>query len=346
MDQFLLSYNSPLFSVLLAILILLAMMLVTYGWSLYVQRKRKSQLMEFLEKFEGDSCVLDGTDIPYDESMSKPLLLLAKAFEASGEYHKSIGIYLYLIKNEKHEEMMEQLGKVYLKAGLLKHAQDIFEQILSRNPREISTLYQLGMVYEQMQEYDKAMDTIEPLRTLGEEVDELEGFWQFEKLQKNESIPRTEKITILKNIILQNPKLYKIAISSLFRISYKDGWREIDPNRIGDSLDMLWYLPSSQLDFDIISANMDLQKIYFVRGDIAKIEDSALQNSSGIASIDILAAARSTGQDRGGLSFAYICSSCEQIFPIAFKRCHNCMAINSARVEEQISKDEKADYPL
>ena len=346
MDNFLPGYDSPLFSIILTVLILLAIALVTYGWSLYIQQRKESQLMEFLERFDSTSCVLEGTDLPFDESMSKPLLLLAKAFETSGEYHKTISIYLYLLKYTENSELLEQLGKIYLRAGFLERAESIFLEVLSRQPRDIPVLYQLGVVYELLQEYDKALETLEPLETLGEEVGMLRAFWKFEKLQHNETLSYEAKRDALLEMNQTEPRLYRLVTAAFFHLSSDIGWAQLQRHRLKENLDLLWYLPPSQLDFDIIRNDERLTKIYFARGDITQIDKRLLERSSESVAIDILVAARVAGEQRGDLSFAYLCSKCKQSFPIAFRRCPNCLAINSAQIEEQVAKYEEADHTL
>ena len=346
MDNFLPGYDSPFFNTVFILLILLAVALVTYGWSRYMQQREKSQLMQFLERFDSNQCALEGAELPFDESMSRPLLLLAKAFETSGEYHKSISIYLYLIRQEGGEELLEQLGKIYLKAGLLERAESIFLQILSKRPRTIPVLYQLGSVYELMQDYDKAIETLEPLEVLGEEVGMLRAFWEFEKLQHNETLSPEAKTKALLAIHRSQPQLYRLTIAALFHLSSSLGWEHLQRNRLRESLDLLWYLPPSQLDFDIIRSDNGLTKIYVARGDITEIDAALLEQDSGMASVDILVAARYAGEQRGDMSFSYLCGRCKQSFPFAFKRCPHCLAINSAQLEEQIAKDEETDHTL
>ncbi len=346
MDNFLPGYDSPFFNTVFILLILLAVALVTYGWSRYMQQREKSQLMQFLERFDSNQCALEGAELPFDESMSRPLLLLAKAFETSGEYHKSISIYLYLIRQEGGEELLEQLGKIYLKAGLLERAESIFLQILSKRPRTIPVLYQLGSVYELMQDYDKAIETLAPLEVLGEEVGMLRAFWEFEKLQHNETLSLEEKTKALLAIHRSQPQLYRLTIAALFHLSSTLGWEHLQRNRLRESLDLLWYLPPSQLDFDIIRSDNGLTKIYVARGDITEVDAALLEQDSGMASVDILVAARYAGEQRGDMSFSYLCSRCKQSFPFAFKRCPHCLAINSAQLEEQIAKDEETDHTL
>ncbi len=346
MDTFLPGYDSLFFNVLLTILVLLAVVLVTYGWSRYMQQRRKSQLMEFLERFDSNQCVLEGADIPFDESMSKPLLLLAKAFETSGEYHKSISIYLYLIRQDESDDLLEQLGKIYLRAGFLERAESISLQILSKQPRNIPVLYRLGAIYELMQDYDKAIETLGPLEALGEETGMLKAFWEFEQLQKDETLSIAEKTAALLSIHQTQPQLYRLTIAALFHLSDKIGWQHLQKERLRESLDLLWYLPPSQLDFDIIHSDNGLTKIYTARRDIDVVDAALLEQSSGMASIDILVAARYAGEPRGNLSFSYLCKVCKQSFPFAFKRCPHCLAINSAQLEEQIAKDEETDHTL
>ena len=120
LENILPAYNDPLFSILLIVVISLIISVVTYAWGLYRQQKEQGNLLKFLEKFDSSECALDTGDMPFEPHMFKPLTLLAKAFENSGEYHKSINIYLYIIKNisddlAKHE-LMERLGNTYLHA--------------------------------------------------------------------------------------------------------------------------------------------------------------------------------------------------------------------------------------
>ena len=346
LDNFLFGLDSTALKILLGALLFLAVILATYSWNLMMQKRHKSQLAAFLSRFHGTSCALEDTDIPFDESMSKPLLLLAKAFESSGEYHKSISIYLYLIEQGNDRELLELLGKIYFKAGLLDRAESIFLQILSREPRDIPVLYQLGAVYEQMQAYDKAIATLEPLEILDQDIALLQAFWHFEKLQHDETLSPDQKRLALLHVYEEQPQLYRLVLAALFHLDSRTGWEHLHKERLGETLDLLWYLPTSQLDFDIIRSDSRLTKIYFVRGEIEQIDASLLTEESGIPSIDILAAARYAGEYRGEIAFSYMCDRCKQSYPIAFKRCPGCLAINSAQLEERIGTHEETDYTL
>ncbi|HIQ46667.1 MAG TPA: hypothetical protein EYH57_03500 [Sulfurovum sp.] len=346
MESILPAYDDPLFSILLIVVIGLIIALVTYGWGMYKQQKEEGKLLNFLEKFDSSECALNTADMPYEPNMLKPLTLLAKAFENSGEYHKSINIYLYLIKHVEQDmgqlELMERLGKTYLHAGFLERSKSIYTEILRKKPRNINVLYGLGVVYETMQKYDKAKEVLEPLKLLGEETDSLENFLDFSLLLHNTSISTEEKVLQLKEMLQKEPKLYRQIVTALLQLDTKSAWETIDPERMKELIDILWFLPNSQLDLDIIHENEQLETLYFAKG--------YLQNSttnSGIFSLDMLATARANGFDEGDLIFSYLCQKCKQSFPVSFKRCPHCMAMNSVKVEEKIAKSSpQTDYSL
>jgi tetratricopeptide (TPR) repeat protein len=346
LDTILPAYNDPLFSILLIVVIALIISVVTYAWGLYKQQKEEGNLLKFLEKFDSAECALDTDDMPFEPHMFKPLTLLAKAFENSGEYHKAINIYLYIIKNISEElakmELMERLGNTYLPAGFLERARSIYTEILRKRPRNVKVLYELGVVYEMMHNYEKAQEIIAPLKTLNEETYTLRKFLELSALTSNKILSTEEKTIQLKKILEEEPKLYRQIVDTLLKLDTATAWQIIDPARIKEVIDILWFLPNSQLDLDIITSNKTLSTLYYAKGYLQK---PTLE--SGIFAVDMLATARENGFEEGDLLFSYLCRKCKQSFPVSFKRCPNCMAINSVEVEEEIAKaSPKTDYSL
>jgi len=346
LEQILPAYDDPLFSILLIIVIALIIALVTYGWDIYKRQKEEGNLLQFLEKFDTSECALDTKDMPFETNMLKPLTLLAKAFENTGEYHKAINIYLYLIKHIEHEsgeiELMERLGNTYLHAGFLERSRSIYMEILRRRPRNVQVLYELGIVYEAMQDYDKAKETLEPLRVQGESTDALESYFDFAQLISSTSIETEEKTKKLRELLEKEPTLYRQIVAALLQLDTHSAWEIIDQERMQELIDILWFLPNSQLDLDIIASNDKLHTMYYAKGYLQK---PMIQ--SGIFSLDMLATARKGGFEEGDLTFSYLCKKCKQNFPVSFTRCPKCMAINSLQVEEQIAKtSSKTDYSL
>jgi len=346
LEHILPAYNDPLFSILLIIVIALIIALVTYGWGLYRQQKEEGNLLKFLEKFDSNECALDTSDMVFETNMFKPLTLLAKAFENAGEYHKAINIYLYLIKHIEHpngeSELLERLGNTYLHAGFLERAKSIYIEILRKKPRSVNVLYELSVVYEMMHHYDKAKEVLQPLQILGEETTALERFLDFSALLSNKTMEKETKIQKLKEILKKQPSFYRHIITALLQLDTQIAWESIDTERIHEIIDVLWFLPNSQLDLAIIAQNKQLQTLYYAKGYLV---DAHTQ--SGIFSVDMLATAKQSGFIEGDLHFSYLCTKCKQSFPVSFKRCPNCMAINTVKVEEKIAKSSpKTDYSL
>ncbi len=346
MENILPAYNDPLFSILMIVVIALLISLMTYSWGLYKQQKEEGNLLKFLEKFDTAECSLDTTNTPFDSHMLKPLLLLAQAFENAGEYHKSINIYLYLIKNiteaSSKLELMEKLGNVYRHAGFLERARSIYEEILSKKPRNVNVLYALGAVYEAMHQYNKARDVLEPLELLDEKTQTLKVYLDLSEIISNKSMPSGEKIQRLLPLLEKNPKFYREVITALFHLDTHAAWKTVDPERIKEIIDVLWFLPQSQLNLDIISHNEQLSALYYAKGYLQEPS-----KNSGIFAIDMLATAKENGFTEGDLHFTYLCTKCKRSFPVSFKRCPNCMALHSVEVEENIAKSNpETDYSL
>lgn len=338
MEQILPSYNDPLFSIILIILMVLIISIVTYGWSMYQEQKEQKGLLKFLENFDSLECSIDINSMPFEEHTLKPLTLLAKAFENSGEYHKAIKIYIYLIKHSTGSikfELMEALGNTYLYAGFLERAKKIYLEILRKKPRSILVLYSLGLVYEQMQEYIKAKETLIPLNELGEEVFKLEKLMLFLELQKEQNIKK------LKELLKSEPLLYRYIIIFLFEKEYKEAWSILDIDNIEEILDILWFLPSSKVDFNIVSSSKKLTQLYYAKG---YLENS--NENCDIFTIDMLAILKKANFNKADLEFSYLCKKCKSSFPISFRRCPKCRAIYTIGVEEKIIQKREVDYSL
>jgi len=337
LESILPAYNDPLFSILLIIIIALIIALMTYAWGLYKEQKEEGKLLKFLEKFDTSECALDTGTMPFEIHLIKPLTLLARAFEKSGEYHKSINIYLYLIKHIAQEagelELMERLGNTYLHAGFLERSRSIYLEILRRKPRNIPVLYDIAIVYELLGEYKKAKEILVPLKILGEHTEALEAFFDFAILIDSTHISMEVKILEIKAILEREPKMYRQSVFALLKLDLASAWEIIDPSRSKELIDILWFLSNAQLDLAIISSSDTLATLYYAKGYL-----QTPKTQSGIFSLDILAMARKGGLEGGDLVFSYLCQKCKQSFPVSFLRCPSCTAINTLSVEEKVGK--------
>ena len=332
MNAFLPSYHDPVFSLILIVLIAIAVALVTHAWGVYRKERLRKSLYSFLDKFDSTSCSLEEEEVPYDEGMAKPLLLLAKAFEQSGNYAKTISICLYLIRHTRDDELLIYLGKVYLRAGFYERAEEIFLEIIRRRPRRADVLYQLEYLYESLHAFDKAREALEALTALGETTAQIEAHLRFLEIRGAKELRTEEKVQRLQALLETAPSLYRPVVQELFRLDTDRAWQAVSPGRIPELIDILWYLPPAQLQLDIISRDSTLQGVYFARGDLEDGPEDTVE----IFAVDMLCAARRGGYFGGAMSFAYLCTACKQSFPVSFVRCPACLALDSLKVEENL----------
>ncbi len=339
MDNILPAYNDPLFSILVIVILVLIVALSSFIMGNIKEERKEKSLERFLNRFNTKESLLEIEEMPFEPTLIKPLSLLAFAFKNQGEYQKSINLNLYLIENiskfEDKEEILEQLGQTYLKAGFLKRAEAIFLQILHKHSRNQETLYHLGIVYELLYEYNKAQEIITPLKILGEDTKSLEAHLYLNKLLINKRLEPQKKVEALQHLLKQGNYSYRAIIKALFQLDKKVAWHAIDPSKVHSILDILWFLPSSNLNFDIISSDKRLRAIFIAKG-VLPLEDKDIK--SDIFVIDTILSAKKGGNSEVDMNFSYGCSKCKQDFPISFTRCPQCYAIDAIQVKEKIAK--------
>ncbi|CAA6811075.1 MAG: Unknown protein [uncultured Sulfurovum sp.] len=348
MDNILPAYDDPLFSILIIIILILIVAVSSLIVGNYKEKKKKNSLEKFLCGFKKDNAVLNIEEMPFEKALIKPLSLLAQAFKTQGEYQKSINLNLYLIDNISNffekEKILEQLGETYLKAGFLKRSKLIYLEILNKHPRNKKALYYLGIVYELMHEFDKALETLTPLEILGEKTEKLQAHIELSKLLEQKKLSKAEKVSQLTALLQEKNYPYRRIMKALFTLDLNVAWENIENDRIGSILDILWFLPSLNLNFDIISNNETLSAIYLAKG---SLETEELNKRSNIFSIDTIIASKIGNKTNVDLLFSYGCGKCKNHFPIGFTRCPKCYAIDAIQIKETlVQKQSQTSYSL
>ncbi|CAA6804440.1 MAG: Unknown protein [uncultured Sulfurovum sp.] len=348
MDNILPAYDDPLFSILIIIILIIIVSLSSLIVGNYKEKKKKSSLKKFLGGFKKNNAVLNIEEIPFEKALIKPLTLLAQAFKTQGEYQKSINLNLYLIDNISNfyekEKILEELGETYLKAGFLKRSKLIYLEILNKHPRNKQALYYLGIVYELMHEFDKALEIITPLEILGEKTEKLKAHIELSKLLEEKSFSKSKKVDELTKLLQEKNHPYRRIMKALFALDLNVAWQHIDYEKIDSILDILWFLPSLNLNFDIISNNETLSAIYLAKGEL---ETKELNKKSNIFSIDTIISAKIGGKDNIDLLFNYGCGKCKHHFPIGFTRCPKCYTIDAIQIKETlVQKKSQTSYSL
>jgi len=348
LDKILPSSDDPLFSIFIIIVLVLITAVVSFVMGSYKEDKKNRSLKNFLGKIDTRIFPLDVEKIPFETTLISPLASLAGSLADRGEYQRSIGIYLYLIKHisgfSQKEYLLESLGKTYLKAGFLQRSEMIFLEILHKHPRNSESLYYLEVVYEFLGEYERAKETIVPLKTLGVSTQKLESNLELLFLLKRDDLSRDAKFETLVKYLESDLYSYRRIVQELFKLDTKRTWTFIDDTKTSLVLDILWFLPSSNLNFDIISKSEILESIYIAKG---ILEINKLQSKSDIFAIDIMNLALKSGAVNMDLHFSYLCNECKQNFPISFVRCPKCYALDSIIVKEHIEKKQlQTNYSL
>ena len=335
MNMFFIGFRDPLFSIIIFFAIIFIITFFAYWWGRYKRTQDSKHLEKFLHQFralpsKNELKVL----ISSGELAQKSWLLLASSYYRNGDFEKSIEIYNEILSTESYhnaKETMFLLGKTYFKAGFLERSKQIFLSILKENPRTPQALHYLLLVYEYMRDYKSALEVLEPLDELGEDISLEKSYLQALEILSNSSIDETSKITSLLEIYHRKHELNYLIFDYLFRIDPKIAWKNLDLSKSELITELLWRCKKQDLNLDIIAKSSFLSDLYSARGDVN------ISEGSDLFELDILINLK--GRANATLNFEYICSECKSVSPFAFSRCSVCHTIDSAQVEWSLSRD-------
>ncbi len=341
MNTFFIEFRDPLFSIIIFFAIIFVITFFSYWWGRYRRKEDSRHLDRFLRQFRSlpskeELKILIGGG----ELSEKSWLLLADSYFKNGEYEKSIDIYNEMLRvssSLNKKETMFLLGRTYFKAGFLERAKQIFLEILKNSPRTPQALHYLLLVYEQMRDYKSALNVLEPLDELNEDITNDSAYLNSLALLNDAQLSVEEKTDKLLAIYSQTHQLTYLIFEYLFRVNPQLAWKNFDSSKSELLTDVLWRVESKDLNFDIISQNSYLKELYTARGDMNEVTGSS------VFEFDILIGLKRSSVN-ATLNFEYICDSCKQTYPFIFHRCSSCHAIDSARVEWSIAKDYHKDF--
>jgi len=338
LNRFLPDYNDPIVSILMLLGIMFIVATLSYAYSIYKQNKRAKELLEFVDNFNSKECLLDTDSLNYEESMKKPLFLLAHAYLKSGEYSKSINLYLYLLKHTKDEALLSHLAKAYLLAGFLKRAQNVYLEILSKKPRDIDSLYKLELIYEKLSDIDSAKDALRVLKNQNQNIEKLLLHLDIIQITKS-FLSKEKKFSLLVDML--NTKEPKWAIlRELFKINPKEAFKYYEDSYFKELVDILYLLNKDNISFNIVQNYKNLTALYYIKNYVDKKEQSD------IFAINLIVNAKSCGFNSGNLTFIYICQKCKNRYPLFFSRCPNCHRAYKIQIEVTVGKAIKRGQTL
>ncbi|MRJ02724.1 MAG: hypothetical protein C6I05_04660 [Epsilonproteobacteria bacterium] len=323
MSDFLIGYRDPLFGLIVLFALVFIISFFSYWWAIYKSREQDLHLRRFFRRFEqGNRKIVEILERP---NSHKALLLLADALAKSGEYEEAIAIYLRLQEYEDREgrlEILVRLADLYRKAGFLGRSREIYEEILGIIPRHREALRSLLIVYERLRDFEGAFDVLESLEEI-ENIEKERGY--LEALQAAEERDTGKLVEIYRRGVVK-----RSVLEPLFSLDPQLGWNVIREEDIPAIIDILWYLPPSQIS----TAYPLLKELYSAKGYIREVESSSLFE------LDLL-----LHYPRADLEFIYLCQGCKRRFPLAFGRCPTCGHVEEMVVElivtQKKGKDEK-----
>ena len=181
MGNFFIEYRDPMFGILVLFAIVFVISFVNYWWGTYKNKEESNDIAKFIKKFEIVSDedafknLLKNHNIPIES-----LVLLAHTYSKSGDFEKSIGLYLLALERtstrDEKKYILSELGKTYFKAGFLRRSEDVFIESLKLHPRNEESLKYLSVTYEKLKEYERAIEVLDSLEELGAKVDKQRDY--------------------------------------------------------------------------------------------------------------------------------------------------------------------------
>lgn len=342
MDTFFIEYRDPLYGVLLFFILLFLISFLSYWWGRYKSVRDHKGLESFLEKFDTTEELKIANQIEQNSISNETWLLLAQGMEHQGHNEKSIEIYHALLRTRTDQmlqkELLLKLGKAYFKSGFLERSKNTFLQILQMHPRTPQALHYLILIYEQLQQFDNALEVMESLQEL--ESDNLQEKLYLEARQfladPNHTVD--DKAHYLGELYERHSMFGYMVFEYLFTHRPGMGWKYFDHALSHKIADILWRLGDEHLDLDIISRNAFLRELFSARGSLD------LASASPVFEIDTILALKQCNQRKVSLRFEYICSQCHQIFFFPFHRCSHCYAIDSIDTIMNLAREHHEEY--
>lgn len=342
-------YRDPLFSITVLLGIIALVILGDYYRNLYRKKQRQKSLNNLVKSYEHNG-IFDGISefLKVSKDPIPTLIFLAKSYAKGGDNQQAIKIYLTLIEqfdeSQKKIEILQELGILYLKAGFLQKAKEIFLEILKLNPRNLKILFKIIELYEILGDFRSAYDALESVE---ENIEEMtieqknkialaRDYFLANLLFTSHEADREQKLC---SLISKQPALHKFILGHFKMNNLTLFWEHLPSKGWENYIDLLWDFLPEQIPLSIIKQSPCIE-VFQAKGYYPTRECSNFY-------LETLRLFASNSRQRATLGFSYTCPYCREEFPFDTFRCSSCgeLGMLHLNIKPQREKNEK-NYSL
>jgi len=309
-------FRDPLFSVIAFFVIVLISVLITIGAGKLRNYLRQKEIKKLLDEFE----YVEIDDIKLNTASIDALLILAKAYEKTGDYDKALKIYLWISKTDENVKILKNIAFLYFKAGFLEKAKSVIYKVLKVKPRDVEALKLLLLIDEKLGNYQEIVDVLEVFNELGVKLPK-ERANALIKLITHGGCNIKEfckDVNNFEDIYKKYPYTRREYVNYLFKFDIKKAYEILD---VYEDLDLYFYR-------DDIPSNEKFK-------DILAVKNKEITNKKLNFELEVL---KYLPKNLAELEFEYICQNCKKVFPLYSTRCPNCHELFSQKLITKLAK--------
>jgi len=333
LDIFFIDFRDPIFGLVVLVATVLVIAIFSYIWGVFKSNDEKNEISNFLKKFDKSGGLSENNKkILQSETVdTATLCFLAGAFSKSGYFEKAISIYLIALSKTNDKKQKEQiftdLGQVYLKAGFIERAKNVFLEALKISARNQTALKFLTITCEKLKDYKTALESLDALMELGINVKSAVAYEKAMIIlsQKDKSI--NQKVDEILELSVDFPALTRMC----FEYFIKSGadlneFKSFPP--LNQVVDIMYYQNKA-----LNLGDEAYKSLFFIKG--LNAEDG---NVSLGFEFDVLKNLNKTNFCNATISFKYVCKNCHNALPIHFYRCPVCNELGSGKIIPNITE--------
>lgn len=336
--------QDPLISIIFFVSVVFVIALLTYLFNIYQARDDSTHLQNFTDQYDiyeksvHLDALLKNRDVPLAS-----LELLAITYFESANYEESIEVNIALLKRHKNglkrRDTLLLLAKCYFKAGFYKRSEATLIELLRYHTREPIALRYLVVIYERLQRFDDALDLLESLDEMGENIAIEKQYFKLQNILTHKKMSTESKTK--RALQLYRVELVRPIFTFLFRYNNEVAWEHLTEENVAPLMDMLWSVHEDKTNFEAVKRLPSLTALYAAKGYIG--EESHEQ--TGMFAIDCINNTYSDYKENLDIQFEFICTSCKEITPLFSVRCPHCLSLLTLEVQSTpLVKGEEESY--